>query len=110
MMFMIHFGSIRRLYYRIPSALVFNRPINHTCLISSSQSYVPICTHLLPTFILNQPVTDAVHQEAMAQPTQPAPPQDASGDGEGEEVDEDSTPMAQFQREPMQNQKGNKTI
>lgn len=66
------------------------------------------CTYLYPSYpnLYYQPVTDAVHQEALAQPAQPAPPQDASGDGNGEEVDEDSTPMTQFQREPMQNQKG----
>ncbi|XP_030852675.1 phospholipid-transporting ATPase ABCA1 [Strongylocentrotus purpuratus] len=78
-------GSIRRRHYRMPSASSINLSITdeHQGLLAND-------------------VTDAVHQEAMAQP---APPQDASGDGDGEEVDGDSTPMAQFQREPMQNQK-----
>ncbi|XP_030852679.1 phospholipid-transporting ATPase ABCA1 isoform X2 [Strongylocentrotus purpuratus] len=78
-------GSIRRRHYRMPSASSINLSITdeHQGLLAND-------------------VTDAVHQEAMAQP---APPQDASGDGDGEEVDGDSTPMAQFQREPMQTHK-----
>ncbi|XP_063962912.1 phospholipid-transporting ATPase ABCA1-like isoform X2 [Lytechinus pictus] len=82
-------GSIRRRHYRMPSASSINLSIT-----DENQG------------LLANDVTDAVHQEAMAQPAQTEPARDVTRDGgDAGEDDQNSTPMTPFQRETMQTQK-----